>query len=278
MGNSGALSCLNEPCDEQKHKPQLFPAGLDEPLFDRRNVFFFAGHGGSSFLNFGGDGMSLKGSRESSAAMYAIREMINEGLVDESQSDALYALAHSMIGDKHPALRANHPDAFPDCYSVIERESLQTVDPAVIDRLRHAVFDPDNKTLFTDHLPKQTPVSPIRSILAVPVSLAVLLIVNYLALVVIGFLGSIPLLGPILFFPSSAPWAAVVIPSTTCVMAAFAVSEIICKKSRPTMISAIILFAFLLGSSIVINGFVLRLFLAYAVSIGTCIMAIASTD
>lgn len=57
MGKSGALSCLNEPRDEQKHKPQLVPAGLGEPLFDSRNVFFFAGHGGSSFLDFGGEGI-----------------------------------------------------------------------------------------------------------------------------------------------------------------------------------------------------------------------------
>ena len=53
MGKSGALSCLNEPRDEQKHKPQLFPAGLGEPLFDRRDVFFFAGHGVSSFEMWG---------------------------------------------------------------------------------------------------------------------------------------------------------------------------------------------------------------------------------
>nr|DAQ40792.1 MAG TPA: hypothetical protein [Caudoviricetes sp.] len=44
MGKSGALSCLNEPRDEQKHKPQLVPAGLGEPLLDRRDVFFFIRH------------------------------------------------------------------------------------------------------------------------------------------------------------------------------------------------------------------------------------------
>ena len=44
MGKSGALSCLNEPRDEQKHKPQLFPAGLGEPLFDRRNAFILIRH------------------------------------------------------------------------------------------------------------------------------------------------------------------------------------------------------------------------------------------
>lgn len=53
MGKSGAFSCLNEPRDEQKHKPQLFPAGLGEPLFDRFNVFLSVGHGCSSFEMWG---------------------------------------------------------------------------------------------------------------------------------------------------------------------------------------------------------------------------------
>lgn len=44
MGKSGALSCLNEPRDEQKHKPQLFPAGLGDPLFDRSDVFILIRH------------------------------------------------------------------------------------------------------------------------------------------------------------------------------------------------------------------------------------------
>lgn len=44
MGKSGAFSCLNEPRDEQKHKPQLFPAGLGEPLFDRSDVFILIRH------------------------------------------------------------------------------------------------------------------------------------------------------------------------------------------------------------------------------------------
>lgn len=49
MGKSGALSCLNEPRDEQKHKPQLFPAGLGEPLFNRRDVFFLIRHTASPY-------------------------------------------------------------------------------------------------------------------------------------------------------------------------------------------------------------------------------------
>lgn len=90
----------------------------------------------------------------------------------------------------------------------------------------------------------------LRNIAAVIVCIIVWVISYFLLGVVLSFLGSIPILGSMLYWPSDASWALIVMPPTISAILAAVCSTKICGHSY--ILSSIIILLFVIGEIAVI--------------------------
>lgn len=117
-----------------------------------------------------------------------------------------------------------------------------------------------------------------RHIAALICGIACLLIVSYLSTLLITLLGSVPIIGALLFYPSDAAWSLVVIPPICSVFAAAKVSDWIAWNHRPTMISVIIIHILGIIGLCIGDDFTLRALISYLFGLGTSILCLASKE
>lgn len=72
----------------------------------------------------------------------------------------------------------------------------------------------------------------LKNILSVIVGVVVFLIAFYVVAIVIGFIAKIPILRTILYWPSDAPWASMVLPPIAATSAGSFVSTLICGNAK----------------------------------------------
>ena len=84
---------------------------------------------------------------------------------------------------------------------------------------------------------------------------------------IISFLGSIPIIGSILYFPGDASWALIVLPAAGSVFAAAHISAMICDSTKPICIVNIIL--------LLLTGFSWRAFAQSVIMIISSIICLA---
>ena len=72
-----------------------------------------------------------------------------------------------------------------------------------------------------------------KYILGTLAGMVVFSIVNFAVYFVISFVGKIPIIGSILYYPSDAAWALIALPAPTATFAAAWISNLISKSAKP---------------------------------------------
>jgi hypothetical protein len=117
-----------------------------------------------------------------------------------------------------------------------------------------------------------------RHIAAVVCGIICLIVASSVATLILTLLGSVPILGAILFYPSDAAWSLVVVPPIFSVYATAKVSNWIAGDHRPTMIAVLIIhilgaIGLCIGDSFTVHGLI-----SYILGAGLTILTIVHKE
>ena len=117
-----------------------------------------------------------------------------------------------------------------------------------------------------------------RHIIGVILGIVVFVFVYGLTTLIIRFIGSIPIIGSILYYPSDAAWALIVIPAPTAIFAAAYVSEMIAKTKKPISVIAAIFWILNIISLFVFDTFTWRELLTSIFAVGAACISFGGMD
>ena len=118
----------------------------------------------------------------------------------------------------------------------------------------------------------------LRHIIGVILGIVVFVFVYGLTTLIIRFIGSIPIIGAILYYPSDAAWALIAIPAPTAIFIAAWVSEMIAKTAKPISIIAAIFWILNIISLFVFDTFTWRELLASIFAVGAACICFGGMD
>lgn len=118
----------------------------------------------------------------------------------------------------------------------------------------------------------------LRHIIGVILGIVVFVFVYGLTTLIIQFIGSIPIIGSILYYPSDAAWALIAIPAPTAIFAAAYVSEMIAKTAKPISVIAAIFWILNIISLFVFDTFTWRELLASIFAVGAACICFGGMD
>lgn len=118
----------------------------------------------------------------------------------------------------------------------------------------------------------------LRHIIGVILGIVVFVFVYGLTTLIIQFIGSIPIIGSILYYPSDAAWALIAIPAPTAIFAAAYVSEMIAKTAKPISVIAAIFWILNIISLFVLDTFTWRELLASIFAVGAACICFDGMD
>lgn len=117
-----------------------------------------------------------------------------------------------------------------------------------------------------------------RHIIGVILGIVVFVFVYGLTTLIIRFIGSIPIIGSILYYPSDAAWALIAIPAPTAIFIAAWVSEMIAKTAKPISVIAAIFWILNIISLFVFDTFTWRELLASIFAVGAACICFGGMD
>lgn len=82
----------------------------------------------------------------------------------------------------------------------------------------------------------------VKGLLSIVLGSAVFLLVLFVLSYILHLLASIPFLGSILYYPSNAGWAKIVLPPASGIFAGAYVGKIICGSTKPFSVFAILVY------------------------------------
>lgn len=118
----------------------------------------------------------------------------------------------------------------------------------------------------------------LRHIIGVILGIVVFVFVYGLTTLIIRFIGSIPIIGSILYYPSDAAWALIAIPAPTAIFIAAWVSEMIAKTAKPISVIAAIFWILNIISLFVFDTFTWRELLASIFAVGAACICFGGMD
>ena len=118
----------------------------------------------------------------------------------------------------------------------------------------------------------------LRHIIGVILGIVVFVFVYGLTTLIIRFIGNIPIIGSILYYPSNAAWALIVIPAPTAIFAAAWVSEMIAKTVKPISVIAAIFWILNIISLFVFDSFTWRELLTSIFAVGAACVCFGAMD